>query len=404
MLDALHDGRYRRLWLAGLCVNVARWMDFLVLGWIVLELTGSPLLVGVAAFCRSAPMMALGLFAGVLADRFHRGRLMVLVQSLNLTAALVLALLFGTGRGGLLPLVALEALLGIAWALDFSARRTVLYTLVGPGRVTNATSLESVAMQGSKMIGTFAGGLLLARVGASGCYVVLALLYLVALLLTMWINRRVDLPGSGSVESVVASLAAGLREVRTVPAIRAVLIITIIMNALVFPYQQLMSVFARDVLEVGPELLGLLVAAEGLGALGGALLLASWHSLTAHGRVFVGGSLLLAVLVVGFSLSSWYALSLPLEFAIGLASSGFGTMQSAIMLLSASERARGRAMGILSACIGTQPLGTLWVGFFASRVGAPAATAAGAALALLLMLPLAIRMATPAPRPPDAGR
>jgi hypothetical protein len=88
-------------------------------------------------------------------------------------------------------------------------------------------------------------------------------------------------------------------------------------------------------------------------------------------------------------------LSLTLQFGIGLAESGFGTMQSAIVLLSAPEQARGRAMGILSACIGTQPLGSLWIGFLAARAGAPFATGLNAALAFVLMIPVAMRLVMP---------
>jgi hypothetical protein len=117
-------------------------------------------------------------------------------------------------------------------------------------------------------------------------------------------------------------------------------------------------------------------------------------SFAVHGAVFAGGSLAAAALVVAFAFSPWYALSLPLQVAIGMAESGFGTMQSAIVMLAAPDRARGRAMGILSACIGTQLFGTLWVGFFTSLVGAPLAVATGATAAALLMLPVASRLAT----------
>jgi MFS family permease len=275
MLEALHEPRYRRLWLAGLCVNTARWLDTLVLGWVVLQLTDSPLMVGVAAFCRTAPMMVLGLFAGVLADRFDRGRVLLFVQSLNLGSALVLALLFGTGTGGLWQLLGLEILLGVAWVVDYPARRSVIYTLVGSRRLTNAVSLESVSMQGTKMIGPLLGGVLLARFGPTGCYLALALLFLVALLLILTLHRQVTLPGLGTVDPVIASLAIGLREARAERTVLAVLTITIVMNALVFPYQQMWPVFARDVFRVGPELLGLLIAADGLGALVGALVVAA---------------------------------------------------------------------------------------------------------------------------------
>lgn len=393
MLDALRDRRFRLLWLAGLAASTARWMDLVVLGWLSLALTDSPLLVGFAAFCRAAPMMLLGPFAGVLADRFPRGRVMVTVQTVNVALMLALAALFAAGLGRFSGLVALETLLGMAWAVDFPSRRTVLITLVGRERLTNAVSLESVSTQGSKMLGPLLGGVLLARGGPVPCYLVLALLSAAALVAVRRLDRAAALPGTPGTEPVLAALAAGLHEVRSHPAMRRVLLVTILMNTLVFPYQQMLPVFARDVLGVGPARLGLLVAAEGLGALAGSLVLATYRGMGGHTRIFAGSSFAATLLLVVFAASPWYVLSLVLQFAIGVAESGFGTMQSAIVLLAAAPQARGRVVGILSACIGTQPLGSLWIGVFASAVGAPVAAGLDAGLALVLMLPVAVRLA-----------
>jgi MFS family permease len=164
------------------------------------------------------------------------------------------------------------------------------------------------------------------------------------------------------------------------------------MNSLVFPYQQMLPVFARDVLHVGPVPLGLLVTAQGFGALVSSVVIGATGGPASHRRLFAASSLAGAILLLGFALSPWYALSLALQLAIGATDSGFGTMQSAIVLLTAPERAHGRVMGILSACIGTQPLGSLWLGFLASRMGAPLATGLNAALASVLMVPVALRL------------
>jgi predicted MFS family arabinose efflux permease len=190
----------------------------------------------------------------------------------------------------------------------------------------------------------------------------------------------------------MASLATGLREVGANPVVLGVLGITVLMNVLVFPYQQMLPVFARDVLRVGPAPLGLLVGAEGLGALVTAMVIAARGRGLDHVRVFTGSSLAGTLILLAFAWSPWYVLSLALQFAMGVVESGFGTMQSAIILLAAPEGARGRAMGILSACIGTQPLGSLWIGFLTSRAGAPLATGIEAALAFVLMIPVAIRL------------
>lgn len=393
MLHALGDARFRLLWLTGLAASAARWMDLVVLGWLALALTDSPFLVGVAAFARAVPMMALGPFAGVLADRFPRGRLMIGVQAANVTLTLGLAALFASGRGRFPVLVGLEVLLGVAWALDFPARRALLLTVVGRERLTHAVSLESLSNQGSKMLGPAVGGLLLAQLGPAPCYLVLAALSAAAGLAAWRLNRAVALPGTPGMESVGAALLAGLREARGHPAIVAVLAVTVAMNTLVFPFQQMLPVLARDVLRVGPAGLGLLVAAEGLGALTGALTLAARADRLHHGRVFGLSSLGGALLVVALAASPWYAACVAIQLAVGVTEAGFGTMQSAIVLLAAPERARGRVMGILSACIGTQPLGTLWIGFLAGWLGVPLAGGLEAAVAAALVLPLAVRLA-----------
>ncbi|MGH7349184.1 MAG: MFS transporter, partial [Candidatus Rokuibacteriota bacterium] len=132
--EVLREASYRRLWLSGLCVNGARWMDLVLLGWLAFQLTDSPFMVAVAAFARSAPMMLLGPFTGLVADRMHRGRVLLFTQSLGLATGLALAAVFASGRGGFWPMVGLEVLFGVLWAIDFPARRTALYALVGPRR------------------------------------------------------------------------------------------------------------------------------------------------------------------------------------------------------------------------------------------------------------------------------
>ena len=388
----MREPRFRPLFLGGLCINSGRWLDFLLLAWVALELTNSPLMVGLAAFFRSAPMMLFGLFAGLLADRLPRGRLLMIVHSTNVAGALALAALFASGHGSFLWLLAIETVLGIAWVIDYPARRTLISSLVGSRGLTNAVSLETMSQQGTKMSGPLLGGVLLGQVGPVGGYLALALLYALGLACMVVLVRQNRFPVVGSGESVLAGLATGVREVRAQPLVLGVLAITFLMNLLIFPYQQMWSVLARDILRVGPELLGLLVAADGLGGLVGGWLVASRREFASHRQVFAFGSLGAAALVTGLALSPWYPLTLLVQFVLGMAESGFATMQSAIVLLTASERARGRVLGILTVCIGTGPLGALWIGFAASQLGAPLATALGGLAGLLLMLPIMLRL------------
>lgn len=385
----LREGAYRRLWLSGLCVNGARWMDLVLLGWLAFQLTDSPFMVGLAAFSRSAPLMVLGPFSGIVADRVHRGRVLLATQTLGLVTALALAAVFATGHVGFGPLVGLETLFGVLWALDFPARRTALYALVGSGRVATAVSLETVSMQVAKMIGPVLAGVGLARFGPGPCYGAVAVLYAAGLVAFAGLPARIGGPAGGDTASVATSLAAGFREAWREPTVRAVLLITVLMNVLFFPYQHMLPVFAREVLRAGPEWLGALVAADGLGALAGALAIAGRRGFLPDRRLFALAVLVAPFLLLAFTALRWRWACLAVLVLVGICESGFAAMQSTLVLLSAPAESRGRAMGILSACIGTQPVGTLWIGFLSGDIGVAAAMALNGTVALLAMLPVA---------------
>src|SRR5262249_22658086 len=165
--------------------------------------------------------------------------LMSAVQILNIAAALLLALLFGAGAAGFVALVGIEVILGIAWVLDFPSRRTVLFVVAGRDRLTAAVSLETMSMQAAKMIGPLVGGLLLARAGPAACYLWFASPSVAPFVPPRPLARRTSLPGTPAAEPVLESLRAGLREARGHPAVLGVLMVTVLMNTLVFPYQQM---------------------------------------------------------------------------------------------------------------------------------------------------------------------
>src|SRR5262249_7010490 len=230
------------------CVNAARWMDVVLLTWLALQLTGSPFMVGLAVFARSAPMMVLGPFAGVVADRVHRGRVLLFTQTLGGFPAIPLLVLLAPPPGASCPSVGLEFVSGALWALDFPARRTALYSLVGSRRVATAVSLETVSMQLGKMVGPVLAGIGLAKLNAAVCFGALAVFYAIGLAVSFGLTRRIDSVPRPVSPSVTASLSAGVRSAWHEPTVRAVLIITVLMNVLVFPYQHMLAVFAREVL------------------------------------------------------------------------------------------------------------------------------------------------------------
>ena len=388
--DLLREPIYRQLWASGFFVNVARWMDLVTLGWLALQLTGSPFMVGLAAFARSAPLMVVGPVGGIIADRVPRDRVLLLTQAIGVVTALVLAVLFISGVGGYGALVTLEVVFGALWALDFPARRTALYAILGAQRVAQAVSLETVSMQFAKILGPLAAGFCLARVGPGTCFAMIAVVYGAGLAVSTGLRGRLGGPGSAAPASIVASLRAGLGVAWRRPTVRATLLATIAINVLFFPYQHMLPVFARDVLLVGPEVLGALFAADGCGALVGALLIASRRDHFSQRALFAAAIVSGPILLVALSGSRWLAVCLVLLVVMGVAESAFATMQTTLVLLGSPERTRGGVMGILSACIGTQPFGTLFIGFMTASIGVSLAFTVNAFLSLLVIIPLAV--------------
>ena len=389
IVDMLRQPDYRRLWASGFFVNVARWMDLVTLGWLALELTGSPFMVGLAAFMRSAPMMVLGPFGGIVADRVPRARILIATQATGVATALALGGIFASGAGGFGPLVSLEVVFGSLWALDFPARRTALYAILGAQRVAQAVSLETVSMQIAKMLGPLAAGACLARVGPSASFALMAVVYATGLAVSLGLRGRLGGAPQGPSVSVVASLRVGLHAAWTRRTVRVVLLATIAINTLFFTYQHMLPVFARDVLAVGPVALGALLAADGCGALLGALAIASRHGHLAHRTLFAAAIVTGPVLLVALSSLHWLPACLALMVLMGVAESGFAAMQSTLVLLSAPSSARGGTMGILSACIGTQPIGTLFIGVMTASIGVSLAFTVNALLSLIVIVPLA---------------
>jgi MFS family permease len=359
---------YIRLWLANFILYTARWMQMTLLIWLVLELTDSPWLVALVGFFSSAPMFLLGLVGGVLADRSNRQRLLTLTQLGNVLSSLLLTVLLGIGAVEVWHAYLTILISGACWALDTPSRRAMIFDLLGMEGVTNAMALDSVGMNASRMCGPALAGMLITLVGVGGGYVVVTLFYALQLGLLWSLRVPITARPNRPQQSLGRNLLEGLRYIPTNRTLLATVYITVVMNMLLFSYVQMVPIIARDVLRVDPFLMGLLQAAEGCGALAGAILIAASVSIHYHGRIFLGGSLLALLALCVFSMSPWYIVSFPVLLFLGFGTAGFGAMQSTLVVLAAQEDMRGRALGVVSLAIGTGPLGSLLMGAMASAV------------------------------------
>jgi len=390
MRESLASADYRLLLSSSTLWWLAHYMEMLVLGWLVLELTNSPALVGLVAFCRAIPVLFVGGFGGMLADRMGRRPLIIAAQSVTVTMYAAVALLLATGLAALWQLVVIALVLGCAWAMDWPTRRALIPDLVGRARTLDALLLESLGMGIARTLGPFAAGFVLNAYDALGCFLVLSGLSVISLLLLRALSRQtIPHTSSPSSASPLAQIRDSVRYVQQNQPILAVTLITMIMNMLAFPYMNFLPVFARDILHQDPVGLGYLGAAVGVGSFCGLYLVGRVRHLAGPGQVFLVGTLALNLALLAFAYSTDFLVSWVMLLAVGLGHACFGILQSSIVLLAAADERRGQAMGAIAVAIGTGPFGRLLTGVLAQSFGAPMAVGGEAAVSFLLVAAVA---------------
>lgn len=386
--SALASGEYRRL-LGG---TVIWWhcfyMEQVVLGWLVFDLSNSARTVALVSFCRTLPLLLVSLFSGPIIDYVGRRRAMVAAQSANLLAYVLIALLLWSGRAAPWNIALAAFWLGTAWAIDWPTRRSLVPDLLGKERMFDGLLLESLLTGIGRIAAPAMAGALIAGFGALGCYLAMAILSGCALgVLTPLLRGGGPREARPLTVAVLPVVGQGMRYVRSNQTILAVMLITLVMNVWIFPYVSLLPAFARDVLRKGPVELGLLSTGTGLGAFLGLLALQVLRRWVGVGVLFVLGTGWMCLALAAFALSRTYPFSWAMLVCAGMGMACFGTLQSTIILLSTSDQMRSRVMGILVLAIGGDPLGQLQIGTLAERVGVQATLAGqGCAAALALAL------------------
>ena len=381
---------YRRLLISNAFWWQAMWMEMIVVGWLVLEMTDSAWQVALIGFYRMVPLLVVGFFSGAIVDNLGRRRTMLAAQVVNLLVNAAVVLLLLAGRLQFWHLAVGALFLGVVWSLDWTARRSVLPDLVGRSRTVDAMLLDAFVGNFSRIAGPFLGGALIEALGPEGCFSALTLISVASLVVLSTLPpdapaTRTDSAGA----SAWTLMVDGLKYVRHNPPILGVLLITVVMNFLTFPYMALLPVFARDILGQGPIGLGMLGAAGGVGFFFGLLAVNRVRHQVSGGWVFTCGSALMSGMLVAFAFSADFHTSIVLMIFSGLGQAAFNVMQSSIVLLSASDAMRSRAMGALLLAIGGMPLGRIQIGALAEGFGAPIAVGVTCAISAVLILAIA---------------
>lgn len=345
-------------------------MHLYLLGWWVLGLTDSAFKVALVGFCITLPLFILGPFGGLLADSKRRKLILKLTQILSLAAAVTMAVCLNIIELPYWYAYPVASAVGTAWALDRPTRQSIMLDLHGRVGVVNALALESAAQNTARMAGPAFAGLLILFAGVDGGYIAVVVIAAISTAVFLVLDLKLKPRESISEQrSVWRNLVDGIAYIKSEKTILAVVLITIAVNLFHFPYQVLMPVIARDVLNVGAGKMGALTATEGFAALIGAILVAGFAlRIRHHGWVLAGGATLSLSMLVLFSFSSWFSLSLPIMLVMGLGASGFSAMQASIVMLVARADVRGRALGIITLAVGTGPFGALLLGSLADMM------------------------------------
>ncbi len=354
---------------------VGTWMTRIAISWLVYRLTGSALLLGVVGFAGQIPSFILAPIAGVLVDRWDRQRVLVWTQVLAMLQSAALAVLDLTGVIAVSHVVALAIFQGVINAFDMPARQAFVVEMVdGQDDLANAIALNSTLVNGSRLLGPSIGGVIIAAVGEGWCFAIDAVSYIAvisSLLAMRGLTKRVRPREHG--KNVLQELREGIAYAGRFPPIRNILVLLSIVSLVGFPYTVLMPIFASDILKGGPGLLGMLMAASGVGALAGATYLAARRSVLGLGRVIPTMSVVFGVGLILFSFSHVIWLSLILMVATGLGFMVQMASSNTLLQTIVEEDKRGRVMSFYTmAFMGTAPFGSLIAGFLAGRIGAPA--------------------------------
>lgn len=370
-----------RLFYGGVVVSfLGLWMHRVAQSWLVLELTDSAFYVGLVDALGWLPVLVFSLYAGALADRVSKRRLLLITQLCAATFALALAAFVLAGRVTIWHVVVLAALLGVAFAFDIPARQSFVAELVGRENLTNAVALNASAFNGSRVVGPAIAGVLIAAVGVGVCFLINGLSYLpvVAALLVM---RLPPHRPPRERRSALADIREGLRFIFSDARIRALIVNIATISVFGLPVLVLMPVVARDVLQLGAVEYGWMMSAVGLGALTGALSLAVFGHRVPRGRLLAASSLAYGILVVLFAAARALPLVLLLLALMGLTLIITAALSNTLLQTIAPDEMRGRVISLYAlAFVGISPFGAVAAGAAAERFGTPLALMVGGAV------------------------
>jgi len=387
-----------RLFLFGQLISLSgTWMQQVAIGWLVLQLTDSAFKVGLVTTLGGLPTSLFTLYGGVVADRVRRRRALIVLQSLMLVVALVLAVLTGINRvtvGWIMVLVAGQGLLS---AFEVPVRQAFMFEMVGKADLINGIALNSSAFSATRVVGPAIGGIVIASVGVAAVFYLNAASFLAVIVALALMRLPVGVVGPPA--GAARAFLDGMRYVWHRPWPRTLIILTGIVSVFGGSFIVMLPVYARDALGVGASGYGATVSAVGVGALAGALFLAGYGPHLRKERLVFRAGMLFGLLLVASALAPRLWLALPLLGATGLAMVLTGVTINTLLQLGAPDELRGRVIGFyVFMALGLAPIGAFQAGWVAQAFGVRTSLALGGTVVLAGAFTLGIHLRRLDPR------
>jgi MFS family permease len=358
-------------------------------GWLIYDLTGSPTWLGIVSFANGIPMLLLALPAGVLVDRLDRRKVLILAQAMIALVTFVLAVLIASKLVQAWHVAILSFLGGSFFVLIVPARQALLHTTVERSQLGSAIALNSAGVNFGRVIGPSTAGVAIAAFGVEAAFGLQGLLFVGALVCAFLLPKWQATTRSRS-HSPFQSLLEGLRYVWRDPTVFALMLLQAIPAFLIMPYNQLLPIFARDILLAGPEGLGTMMTVMGIGSVLGSILIVMLPPRRQSAYLFV--SLIgLSLLLVAFAVSTSLTLSIAIMALIGVAQSIYLATNNTLVQLSVPDALQGRVMSVYMTTWGLMPLGSLPQGILADWFGAPAVLVGVGLLSCLIVVGMVLR-------------
>lgn len=375
---ALRHRNFRIFWTGQTVSLVGTWMQTLAQGWLVLQLTDSAFWVGLVSFSGSLPVLLFTLPAGVYVDRADKHRLVMRCQALLAVQASLLTILTATGWVRPAHVALLATMAGLINSVEIPARQSFIVELVGREDLTNAIALNATMFNSATIVGPAVAGVIYALLGPGWCFALNGVSFL-AVIAALALMRLPPSAPHAPARSAGVEIRAGLRYAFTHPVVKLLLLLLAMVSLFGASFGTLYPAWSVDVLAGDATTNGLLRSAQGVGALFGALALASLGDYKFRGRLLTLGLFAFPVALGAFSLARWLPLSLMALAAVGVAFIMIMNTANALVQSSVSDEFRGRVMAVYSLTFfGGMPLGALLSGQIAAQAGAPTAVALSA--------------------------